>query len=161
MTADATISIVQGDLAVSADPDVIMTTVLGSCVAACIFDQRAGIGGMNHFMLVGSDQMPTDDPKYGIAAMTLLVERILRSGGQHPCLQAKLFGGAHLTHQNGGIGHSNAVFAQQYLKDAGIPCISQSVGGVLARRIQFTPSTGVVRQLRVTDTIEVTAGIGP
>lgn len=144
-----TITVVQGDYAVSSDPHVIMSTVLGSCVAVCLFDPRAHVGGMNHFLLAGDGQARGDDLKYGVNAMELLINRVLRAGGDRRALQAKLFGGARMTDHARDIGHSNAVFALEFLAREGIPCVSQSLGGQKARRIQFTPSTGAARQLQV------------
>lgn len=144
-----TITIVQGDYAVSSDPAVIMSTVLGSCVAVCLFDPRARVGGMNHFLLAGNGEARGNDLKYGVNAMELLINRVLRAGGDRRALQAKLFGGARMTDHARDIGHSNAVFALEFLEREGIPCISQSLGGQKARRVQFTPSTGAARQLQV------------
>lgn len=144
-----TITIVQGDYAVSSDPAVIMSTVLGSCVAVCLFDPQARIGGMNHFLLAGEGQARGDDLKYGINAMELLINKVLRAGGERRALQAKLFGGARMTDHARDIGRSNAIFAQEFLDREGIPCVSQSLGGEKARRVQFTPTTGAARQLQV------------
>lgn len=144
-----TITIVQGDYAVSSDPAVIMSTVLGSCIAVCLFDPRARVGGMNHFLLAGDGQARGDDLKYGVNAMELLINKVLRAGGERRALQAKLFGGARMTDHARDIGQSNALFALEFLDREGIPCISQSLGGQKARRIQFTPSTGAARQLQV------------
>lgn len=148
-TSTKTITVVQGDYAVSADPHVVMSTVLGSCVAVCLFDARAGVGGMNHFLLAGSGAAKSADLKYGVNAMELLINRVLRAGGERRNLQAKLFGGARMTDHSRDIGRSNADFALEFLEREGIPCVSQSLGGDKARRVQFTPSTGAARQLQI------------
>lgn len=126
-----------------------MSTVLGSCVAVCLFDTNAGVGGMNHFLLASSDQAKTNDLKYGVNAMELLINRVLRAGGERAALQAKLFGGARMTDHSRDIGRSNADFALGFLEREGIPCVSQSLGGDKARRVQFTPTTGAARQLQI------------
>jgi chemotaxis protein CheD len=148
-TASQTITVIQGDFAVSSDPNVIMSTVLGSCVAVCLFEPQAAVGGMNHFLLAGSNQTSSDDLKYGVNAMELLINRVLRAGGERRLLRAKLFGGARMTEHSRDIGQSNAVFARDFLDQEGIVCVSESLGGTQARRVQFTPSTGAARQMQV------------
>ncbi|MEL6639794.1 MAG: chemotaxis protein CheD [Pseudomonadota bacterium] len=143
------ITIVQGDYAVSGDPQVVMSTVLGSCVAVCMYDPDAGVGGMNHFLLAGTSGPRSGDLRYGVNAMELLINNLLRAGAERHKLQAKLFGGARMTSHARDIGQSNATFAQDFLKQEGIPCISHSLGGEQARRVQFTPSTGAARQLQI------------
>jgi chemotaxis protein CheD len=143
------LTIVQGDFAVSADPTVVMSTVLGSCVAVCLYDQHASVGGMNHFLLATSGETKSDDLKYGVNAMELLINRLLRAGADRRSLQAKVFGGARMTEHARDIGKSNAEFALDFLEREGIMCVSQSLGGTNARRVQFTPSTGAARQLQV------------
>lgn len=147
--ARKTITIVQGDYAVSADPNLMMTTVLGSCVAVCLYDEKAGVGGMNHFLLATSGAAKSDDLKYGVNAMELLINRVLGAGGDRTMLRAKLFGGARMTEHAGEIGASNAAFAEEFLEREGITCVSQSLGGAHARRVQFIPSTGAARQMQV------------
>lgn len=148
-TTQKSITIIQGDYAVSADPTVVMSTVLGSCIAVCLFDPRAAVGGMNHFLLAGSGTVRSDDLKYGVNAMELLINRLLRAGAERHMLQAKLFGGARMTDHSRDIGKSNAEFALEFLDREAIKCLSQSLGGTQARRIQFTPATGAARQLQV------------
>ncbi|MEJ8561285.1 chemotaxis protein CheD [Yoonia sp. GPGPB17] len=146
---ETVITIVQGDFAVSTNPDVIMSTVLGSCVAVCLYDPDAGVGGMNHFLLAGTGGQRGRDLRYGVNAMELLINRLLRAGAERHKLRAKLFGGARMTTHARDIGPSNANFAEEFLKQEGIPCISQSLGGEQARRVQFTPTTGAARQLQI------------
>ncbi len=149
MTTKKTITVVQGDHAVSSDQSVVLTTVLGSCVAACLFDPSMRIGGMNHFLLAGSGSSRAGDMRYGVNAMELLINRLLQAGAQRHLIVAKLFGGASMTDHAGDIGKANAAFAIDFLYQENIPCISQSLGGDLARRVQFTPSTGAARQLQI------------
>jgi chemotaxis protein CheD len=144
-----TVTVIQGDYAVSADPDVIMSTVLGSCVAVCLYDPNAQVGGMNHFLLAGSNQGSSDDLKYGVNAMELLINHLLRTGAQRHALIAKMFGGSSMTDHSRDIGQSNATFARDFLRQEGINCISESLGGDKARRLQFTPTTGAARQMQI------------
>ena len=143
------ITVIQGDYAVSAAPDVIMSTVLGSCVAVCLYDAEAGVGGMNHFLLADFGQNQSDDLKYGVNAMELLINKVLQAGGDRRRLQAKLFGGARMTDHSRDIGQNNAKFALDFIGREGIPCTSQSLGGDKARRVQFSPSTGAARQMQI------------
>ncbi|PJI84940.1 CheD activator of MCP protein methylation [Yoonia maricola] len=148
-SAQNVVTIVQGDYAVSGDPSVVMSTVLGSCVAVCLYDREAGVGGMNHFLLAGTGETRGGDMRYGVNAMELLINQLLRAGAERYRLQGKLFGGARMTAHARDIGQSNATFAQDFLKQEGIPCISHSLGGEQARRVQFTPTTGAARQLQI------------
>lgn len=149
MWGSKSITVIQGDYSVSADPEVMMTTILGSCVAVCLFDPRNAVGGMNHFLLANSTQAKSDDLKYGVNAMELLINRMLGAGAQRANLQAKVFGGARMTEHAGGIGTTNAAFAQDFLEKEGIPQVSRSLGGDKARRVQFVPTTGAARQMQV------------
>ncbi|MEM8921155.1 MAG: chemotaxis protein CheD, partial [Pseudomonadota bacterium] len=91
------VSIVLGEYHATADPKTVVSTVLGSCIAACLCDPEAGVGGMNHFMLPDGDACSAHDQlRYGVNAMELLINELLRSGARRQKLEAKLFGGAHL-----------------------------------------------------------------
>jgi len=147
--ATTMITVVQGDFAVSADPSAIMSTVLGSCVAMCLFDAVNRVGGMNHFLLATSTLAESDDLKYGINAIELLINRLLKSGAERCHLQAKLFGGARMTDHARDIGAGNAAFAKEFLEREDITCVSSSLGGEQARRVQFVPTTGAARQLQI------------
>jgi len=142
------INVIQGDFAVSDDREDIMTTVLGSCVAACIFDTRSQVGGLNHFLLPGDNAGSSTSMSYGLNAMELLINNMLKRGASRKRFQAKLFGGARMIKGLSDIGEQNAAFALDFLKMEGIPCVSQSLGGTSARRLRFWPATGRV-QLRV------------
>lgn len=144
-----TITVVQGEFAVSADPQVIMSTLLGSCIAVCLHDGSHQIGGMNHFLLASTQEDASRDLKYGVNAMELLINRLLRKGADRSLLEAKIFGGARMTQHSRDIGGSNAAFALDFLNKEGIPLRAQSVGGTSARRVQFNPTTGAARQLQV------------
>ncbi|WBY00580.1 chemoreceptor glutamine deamidase CheD [Ramlibacter tataouinensis] len=129
--------------------DLVLTTVLGSCVSACLFDLGAGVGGMNHFMLPGEaeDAQPGNvDTRYGGHAMEVLVAELLRAGARRERLTAKVFGGGAvlpgMTQLN--IGERNTEFALQYLRRHEVPVMAQDVGGTLPRRIGCFPGSGRV-----------------
>ncbi len=143
------VHVTQGESHVSTDPQVVMTTVLGSCIAACIRDPQAGVGGMNHFLLPDAgDGRGTggDAVRYGAYAMELLINDLLKRGARRERLEAKIFGGAKLFDGLSDVGASNAAFAERFLRDEGIPIVSSSTGGVSARRVEFWPTSGRVRQ---------------
>ena len=138
----AVIYITQGEQAIGRrDFDVIATT-LGSCIAVCLWDPVAGVGGMNHVLL---PEVPPDRPSMGnvgAAAMDRLVNALLKAGADRSRLRAKLFGGASMIAGFSDIGQRNAAFAKGWLVADGIPCESESTGGRLARQIRFWPATG-------------------
>ncbi len=146
------INIVQGEQYVDEDPRTILTTILGSCIAACIWDSKIGLGGMNHFLLPGSDtgkQQPpgADAMRLGVHAMELLVNGLLRRGAARNRLQAKLFGGARMIKGLTDIGELNARFAEKFLASEGIALVGGSLRGEQGRRIQFWPVSGRARQV--------------
>jgi chemotaxis protein CheD len=149
---DKKIHIVQGEQHVDDDPRIMLTTILGSCIAACIWDHAAGLGGMNHFLLPGNDarnkQKPGGDAmRFGVHAMELLVNGLLRQGASRGRLQAKLFGGAKMIKGLTDIGELNASFAERFLRAEGIAFVGGSLRGEQGRRIQFWPVTGRARQV--------------
>lgn len=144
------INIVQGENYVDDDPRTVLTTILGSCIAACIWDGVAGIGGMNHFLLPGDGkhrQPGGDAMRFGVHAMELLLNALLRRGAQKSRMQAKLFGGARMIKGLTDIGEMNAHFAERFLCEEGINLVGGSLRGEQGRRIQFWPHTGRARQV--------------
>ncbi len=139
------LNIVQGEFQVSNDPNLVLTTLLGSCVAACIRDPEAGVGGMNHFLLPGDEG--SYGKQYGVQAMELLVNGLLKKGARRDRLEAKLFGGAHLFSGLGEVGAQNAAFAEGFLKDEGIRFVGGSLKGDRGRRLQYWPVSGRARQI--------------
>lgn len=140
-------NVIQGDFAISDDPEAVLATILGSCVATCLYDPVAKIGGLNHFLLPGFCDSSSGTQSCGLNMMELLINGLLRKGAMRSRLQAKVFGGADM---NGGltsIGAQNVEFTRTFLRHEGIPCSGESVGGQAGRRIQFVPTTGKVRQL--------------
>ncbi len=146
------IHIVQGEQHVANDPAAVLSTLLGSCVAACVRDPAAGVGGMNHFLLPGEDR--GDDARrggnamrYGVHAMELLLNDLLRRGAQRSRLEAKLFGGARMMKGLTDVGELNASFAERFLHAEGIPVVGGSLRGDQGRRIQYWPVSGRARQV--------------
>ena len=128
--------------------DMVLVTVLGSCVSACVRDTQSGIGGMNHFMLPESvheaDNPLSSSARYGTYAMEVLINHLYKLGAQRGNLEAKVFGGgrvmASLTSSQ--VGDNNARFVLDYLKTEGIPVISQDLLDIYPRKVYFFPKTG-------------------
>ena len=148
LLADRRINVIQGEFCVSDDPSVVMTTLLGSCIAACMHDPVSGIGGMNHFLLPSdeSNDDRTKGDRYVVHLMELLVNGLMKRGARKDRLQAKLFGGAVVVQGLSDIGARNASFAERFLEAESIPIVAASLGGKRGRRLQFWPSNGRVRQ---------------
>lgn len=142
------IHVVQGEQHVTDDPDAVLTTILGSCVAACMRDPVAGVGGMNHFLLPGGRVKGTDweAQRHGVHAMELLVNALLQRGARRDRLEAKLFGGARLIDGLTDVGRQNAEFAERFLADEGIKHVGGSLLGEHGRKIQYWPVSGRARQ---------------
>jgi chemotaxis protein CheD len=134
------------EIFVSSEPTMI-STVLGSCVAVCLWDPRCAVGGMNHYLLPlwNGDGLAT--PKYGNIAIRQLVEKVVVRGGERKNLQAKIFGGAAMWSNTDGlfaIGLRNIELAQQQLKELQIPLVASDVGGTMSRKIFFNTGDGSV-----------------
>ncbi|AZZ96821.1 chemoreceptor glutamine deamidase CheD [Pseudoalteromonas sp. R3] len=143
--------------------DELISTVLGSCIAACIYDERQGVGGMNHFMLPGvkgSSSIHADDLncRYGNWAMEYLINEVIKNGARRENLKIKLFGGGKIISSMTDIGNGNIRFAQAYVEEEQLTLVSHDVGGPWPRKVVFHPQTGKaqVKKLRQmhNDTIE-------
>ncbi len=145
--------VLPGSYLVTENPDIAVTTLLGSCVAACVRDTATGIGGLNHFLLPDDDHSRSGDfsARYGVHAMEVLINEILKRGGNRRTLEAKAFGGSNVIETGGGsgIGIRNAEFVQRYLQTEGIKLTATDLGGPRARRIYFFPNTGRVTVQRL------------
>ena len=119
--------------------------MLGSCVAACLTDTLAGVGGMNHFLLPGADGGGRG-MQHGVHAMELLVNALLARGARRERLQAKLFGGARMVRGLTDVGALNAEFARRFVQRERIVLGPGSLGGTSGRRVQFWPVSGRARQ---------------
>lgn len=155
-----TVKVLPGEFYVSVQEEMI-STVLGSCVSACIRDRRRRIGGMNHFMLPepaasrggerdGWSSIVGRAARYGNDAMEQLINAILRAGGQRDDLEVKLFGGGRVLAQMTDIGQRNIAFVQRYIATEQLQVSASDLGDVYPRQVQFFPASGKarVRQLR-------------
>lgn len=128
--------------------DEVIVTVLGSCVAACILDPVAMVGGMNHFMLPLSKHDPHPDvffaARYGAAAMEYLINDLLHLGAERDRLVAKAFGGGRVMDGITDVGSQNILFVRTYLQQEGIPLWSEDLGGTCPRKVYFFPHSGQV-----------------
>lgn len=143
--------------------DELISTVLGSCISACIYDETLGIGGMNHFMLPGLKDPVTLHAndlncRYGNWAMEFLINELLKNGAAKRNLKVKLFGGGKIIRSMTDIGVGNIKFAYDYIKEEGLELVSHDVGGPWPRKIVFHPQTGKVQVKKLremhNDTIE-------
>ena len=141
----ARIYIAQGEHAIASGPDAVISTLLGSCVAVCLWDPVARIGGMNHFLLPDQGVTALGMSDYGANAMELVINGLIRGTALRSRLRAKLFGGAMMISGLSNVGKENAEFARAYLERENIPCDGQSLGGTQARRVEFWPADGRVR----------------
>jgi len=130
--------------------NMLIVTVLGSCVSACIRDRVTGLGGMNHFMLPdggGDAGSPVSaSMRYGTFAMEVLINDLLKAGARRENLEAKVFGGGAVlrgfTAMN--VGERNAAFVMQFLKTERIPVLAEDLNDIHPRKVYFFPKTGKV-----------------
>jgi chemotaxis protein CheD len=153
--------ILPGEFYVTREEEAV-TTVLGSCISACIRDPQLGCGGMNHFMLPeeaagGSSAWSATDggvsTRYGSYAMESLVNELLKLGARRERFEVKLFGGGRILPTMTDVGMRNIAFAQSFLKLEGFKVTAQDVGDVYPRRIVYFPATGrvLLKHLRAID----------
>lgn len=127
--------------------DMLLVTVLGSCVAACIRDPERNIGGMNHFMLPdGGTGAMSRTARYGAYAMELLVNELIKAGARRSALVAKVFGGGRVMASlaNANVGERNAGFVLDYLANESIPVLAQDLLDSHPRKVYFFPHGGRV-----------------
>jgi chemotaxis protein CheD len=121
--------------------DILIMTTLGSCIAACLWDREAKVGGMNHFMLPEGD---AGSGRYGSYAMELLINEMMKHGATRATMEAKVFGGGQvidgMTTMN--IGERNTAFVVDYLKTERIPIMAKDVMGPYPRKVCFLPASG-------------------
>jgi len=139
-----------------------ISTVLGSCVAVCIRDPQAGVGGMNHFMLpldssLGANKMLSNATRYGNFAMEHLINGLLKNGGNKNNFEIKLFGGSNVNSSTNNIGLDNVEFANKYLNLEGYTLSAQDVGGSHPRKIIYNPFDGniLLKRLPITSNINI------
>ena len=137
----------QGDCHVSDASDLTYSTVLGSCVSACVRDRMANVGGMNHFLLAEQSGSARDrygaSARYGAFAMEQLINKVLTRGtGRKANLEIKIFGGGKINSALDDVGAKNIDFVRQFLADEGYIAASEDLGGNYARRVLFKPYSG-------------------
>lgn len=146
-----TTRLLPGELRTTSNATESLVTVLGSCISACVRNPVTGFGGMNHFMLPASETGDWNGAdfsgRYGNLAMDALISDITSAGCSMQYLEVKLFGGADLYRGTILVGSRNVEFVVDYLRNRGLVPSVQDIGGTLARKIIYTPSTGrVLRQ---------------
>ncbi|WP_051171309.1 chemoreceptor glutamine deamidase CheD [Spongiibacter marinus] len=145
------VRVLPGQYYVTDRSDQMISTVLGSCIAACIRDPEIGVGGLNHFMLPGGD-VAADGvaARYGIYAMEHLINDIVRRGGDKRRLEIKLFGGGKIMRGLTDIGAKNIKFVREFLSVEGYPIAAADLGESFSRKVNYFPTTGqvLVKRLR-------------
>lgn len=149
----------------------VISTLLGSCVAACLFDPVNKVMGMNHFMLSRKRYardfiIRTEAGRYGVHAMELLINEMLKQGAEKQFLRAKAFGGSNLIGLGGGrcspnptVGDVNSRFIREFLNLEGIPLVAHSLGGTSGRMIHFSHGDFVVYMRRIQNTEQGRAAV--
>lgn len=137
----------QGDCLVDGEEDVTFSTILGSCISACIRDVEAMVGGMNHFLLAEPSGNARDrygaSARYGAFAMEQLINKVLTRGtGRKANLEIKVFGGGLINSSLTDVGAKNIEFVREFLGNEGYPLAGEDVGGAFARRVMFKPYSG-------------------
>lgn len=153
------VKILPGEYYVTQENEMI-TTVLGSCVSACIRDKELGIGGMNHFMLPesgygqarrGNESIVGISTRYGNYAMEHLINTILSNGGKRKNLEVKVFGGGKIIPTLTDVGIKNINFVLDYLDQEGLKLLSQDLGDIYPRKIIYFPKTGKAAMKKIKD----------
>lgn len=150
----------QGTFLVASDPGTIFSTVLGSCVAACLHDPTLRIGGMNHFLLPSDASGTSGHARFGVNLMEQLINELFKHGALKSRLIAKVFGGANVAIGGSTVGARNGAFVKSFLEREGIACVAESLGGDRARRLRFRPFDGRVSQLLI-NPAEVRSELSP
>lgn len=123
----------------------LLSTVVGTCVAVCLYDRRRKCGGMNHFLYPAAGRRARPTPRYGDAAVLGLIRMMLAQGSRVEDMEAQIFGGGQRCLSDpGGVGRRNVKMARRILKKKGIPIVSEDVGGVKGRRVLFHTVTNEV-----------------
>jgi chemotaxis protein CheD len=141
------VKVLPGEYFVTAT-NMLMVTVLGSCVSACIRDREKGIGGMNHFMLAESREtgVMSSSARYGTYAMEILINHLLKLGARKSNLEAKVFGGGRVMEKlvTSQVGERNSKFVMEFLDTEGIAVVARDLLDVYPRKVYFFPHNGRV-----------------
>jgi chemotaxis protein CheD len=149
------VKVLPGEYFVS-EEDLLVMTTLGSCIAACLWDRKALVGGLNHFMLPdgGSDAGASSAGRYGSFAMEVLINELLKRGATRATLEAKVFGGGQVIAEMASlnVGERNTRFVLDYLRTERIAVVSKDVLGIHPRKVCFLPSSGkaMIKRLNLT-----------
>lgn len=143
-----------GDYYTTGEQNVVLTTLLGSCIAVCMKDEFSKVVGINHFMLPGrisaTDLIFSEDARYGINAMEKMINSMMKRGARRNSLQAKIFGGGRVMETSlTNVAQSNIDFATTYLQMEGIPILANNTGGQYGRKIYFFPDSYTVYMKRI------------
>ena len=143
------VKILPGEYYVTNQKELI-STVLGSCISACVRDKRTGIGGMNHFMIPshGRELNAKDKQlitRYGVYAMEHLINDIFKNGGTRKNIEIKLFGGGNIMTNQGDIGKQNILFVREFVNTEGYLVTSEDMGDIYPRKVNYCPMTGKAR----------------
>ena len=149
-----TVYLEPGGVVAAARPTEV-TTILGSCVSVCLWDERLRQGGMNHFLLPTAPYGQSPSSRHGDAAIPMLLRELERLGSQRLNLKAKVFGGAHMAGPPAPgaaltLGQRNAELARRLLGEAGIAIVAEDLGGRAGRKLRFRTDDGMalVKTLR-------------
>jgi chemotaxis protein CheD len=151
--------ILPGEYYVTKENELI-TTVLGSCISACIRDRETKVGGMNHFMLPetsadklrqGNEAVVGNATRYGNYAMEHLINTILSNGGKRKNLEVKVFGGGKIIPTLTDVGIKNISFVLDYIDQEGLKLLSQDLGDIYPRKVIYFPATGKVGMKKIQD----------
>jgi chemotaxis protein CheD len=131
--------------------DILVMTTLGSCIAACLYDRNAKVGGMNHFML---PEGAGDSGRYGTYAMELLINEMMKRGATRLTMEAKIFGGgAVIAGMNSiNVGERNTQFVTEFLNTERIPIVSKDVLEIYPRKVCYLPASGKAMVKRLAPT---------
>jgi chemotaxis protein CheD len=146
----------------STNEDVVIATLLGSCIAVALYDEKEQQGGLNHFMLdrtlIPKNDITGNIGRFGMYAMEILINELMKAGSQRKNLVAKVFGGGSILQNTTGninkIPQDNIDFAINYLKTEKIPVIAQDVGGPWPRKVFFYPVTAKVLLKHITKQVD-------
>lgn len=138
------VKLISGDCYATDKPGEVITTILGSCIAACIRDPVVKVGGMNHFLLPDASGNAGESTRYGAFAMEQLINSILKFGGLKSRLEVKVFGGANVIDSSAMIGEKNVIFIREFLSREGLRISSEDLGDTYPRRVHYYPDTGKV-----------------
>ncbi|HHB81128.1 MAG TPA: chemotaxis protein CheD [Aliiroseovarius sp.] len=133
----------------------MIATLLGCCVSACLWDPVRQIGGMNHVLFADETRDAANQFGHGVNGMELLINNLLQQGALRGRLRAKVFGGASMIAGLSSAGEKNGAFVVDFLAREGIAYVGGDLGGTLARRLEFWPTTGRARIKMVNKKVEI------